>query len=93
MSLFRPASCTYRQRYSSEGRDMNLYAGLLFLHGHITNIDLARQLAEPQVEAATDATVVVAADPSGDMSAQDQCARKESVTPSAPRSASPCGKT
>jgi hypothetical protein len=70
---------------------MNIYAGLLFLQGHITHTDLARQLAEPQVEAATDATVVAAADPSGDMSAQDQGARKEAMTPSAPRSASPCG--
>lgn len=24
---------------------MNVYSGLLFLHGHITNVDLARQLA------------------------------------------------
>ena len=24
---------------------MNLYSGLLFLQGHITNVDLARQLA------------------------------------------------
>jgi len=24
---------------------MNFYSGLLFLHGHITNVDLARQLA------------------------------------------------
>jgi hypothetical protein len=24
---------------------MNIYSGLLFLHGHITNVDLARQLA------------------------------------------------
>lgn len=71
---------------------MGMYAGLLFLQGHITNTDLARQLAaEPQVEADTDATVVAAADPSGDMSAQEPFARKENTTPSAPRSASPCG--
>ncbi|MNK81389.1 hypothetical protein D3C87_1011310 [compost metagenome] len=24
---------------------MNIYSGLLFLHGHITHVDLARQLA------------------------------------------------
>lgn len=26
---------------------MNIYASLLFLHGHIANADLAHQLAEP----------------------------------------------
>ena len=26
---------------------MNIFAGLLFLHGHISNADLARSLAEP----------------------------------------------
>lgn len=30
---------------------MNIYASLLFLHGHITDPELARQLSEPAADA------------------------------------------
>lgn len=35
---------------------MNIYSSLLFLHGHIANADLARQLGDAGRDATTDAT-------------------------------------
>jgi hypothetical protein len=33
---------------------MNIYSGLLFLHGHIADVGLARALAEPEKVSAAD---------------------------------------
>ncbi len=58
---------------------MNIYAGLLFLQGHITNTDLARQLAgAPTADANTDASGAAPRE------------NERDLTPSRPRSGSTC---
>jgi len=39
---------------------MNIYSGLLFLHGHIADVGLARALAEPEKVSAADTARAVA---------------------------------
>jgi len=84
MSLFRFASCTYRQCSSSGASIMNIYSGLLFLHGHIAHVDLARQLAGVE-------TAPAAPSPSGKREAACGAARTgDEARPGAPRQPDPC---
>jgi hypothetical protein len=63
---------------------MNIYSGLLFLQGHITHVDLARQLAG--VEAAP-----AAPSPTGKQEAACGAARTgDEARPGAPRQPDPC---
>lgn len=63
---------------------MNIYSGLLFLHGHITDVDLARQLAGGE-------TAPAAPSPSGKREAACGAAgTSDEARPGAPRQSDPC---
>ncbi|MNN28010.1 hypothetical protein D3C81_1415650 [compost metagenome] len=51
-SLLLATAWPYRELHSSGSTDMRIFSDLLFLHGHITNVELARELAGVKTVAA-----------------------------------------
>nr|WP_238156002.1 hypothetical protein [Xanthomonas arboricola] len=88
-SLLQGQACAYCGFHSSGGRIMRIFTELLFQHGHIADVALARQLAEAgtaveakaEVEAGTE--IEIEAEAEAEAEAAEQTARRAPVASAA----------